>query len=294
MDLKQIKYFLSIAETLNFTLASEHNNISQPALTKSIQKLEEELGGLLVIRDGKNTRLTELGQIIRVEFENIVKSQTRIKSLADNHLRDGHHMLNIGIIDSLGPKKFINFFSEFLTENPNTQVIVHKIDESLSEEAILSGELDACICTQEASKNHKIKTFPLFEERIMLAFAENTNFESQDKIELETICDHNYFDRLNCDFRSDFQAIIDERKLDIRPVIQTDREEWIQYLVASGKGVCMLGEYSAIMPGISMRPIKNVDIKRTASISMVFGSSASEAIMTLERLARQYEWKSDQ
>ncbi len=291
MDLKQIRYFLSIAETLNFTLASEQNNISQPALTKSIQKLEEELGGLLVIRDGKNTRLTELGQIIRNEFENIVKTQTRIKSLADNHLRAGHHMLNIGIIDSLGPEKFINFFSEFLKENPNTQVIVHKVDQSLSEDAILSGDLDACICTQEDSKNHKIKSLPLFEERILLAFASGTDFESEDEIELDTICNQNYFDRLNCDFRSDFQAIIDERKLDIRPTFQTDREEWIQFLVASGKGVCMLGEFSALIPGISMRPIKGLDIKRTASISMVFGSSASEAIMRFERLAKKYEWK---
>ncbi len=290
MDLKQIKYFLTIAETLNFTVASEQSHISQPALTKSIQKLEEEFGGLLVIRDGKNTRLTELGQIVREEFENIIKSQARVKSLADNHLRAGHHMLNIGIIDSLGPNKFIDFFTEFMGKNPNTQIIMHRIDESLSEEAILSGDLDACICTQEGTKNHKIKTLPLFEERILLAFGKNTALADKDEIALDDICKENYFDRLNCNFRSDFQAIIDEQKLDIRPVLQSDREEWIQYLVASGKGICMLGEYSAIVPDIIMRPIKGVNIKRTTSISMVFGSSASEAIMTLERLAQNYKW----
>ena len=52
MDLTQIRYFLALARTLNFTRAAEACNVTQPALTRSIQRLEEELGGPLLLRFG--------------------------------------------------------------------------------------------------------------------------------------------------------------------------------------------------------------------------------------------------
>ena len=51
MDLTQIRYFLALAQTLNFTRAAEACHVIQPALTKSIQRLEEELGGPLLLRE---------------------------------------------------------------------------------------------------------------------------------------------------------------------------------------------------------------------------------------------------
>ena len=71
MDFRQIRYFLNLTETLNFTRAAALSQVTQPALTKAIQKLEEEIGGQLLFRDGKDTRLTELGRTIRGEFEKI-------------------------------------------------------------------------------------------------------------------------------------------------------------------------------------------------------------------------------
>ncbi len=61
MDLTQIRYFLTLARTLNFTRAAEACNVTQPALTKSIQRLEEELGGPLLLRERSHTQLTSLG-----------------------------------------------------------------------------------------------------------------------------------------------------------------------------------------------------------------------------------------
>lgn len=290
MELKQIRHFLSVAETLNFTQAADQNDISQPALTKSIQKLEEEFGGLLIVRDGKNTRLTELGQKIRSEFSNILESETRAKLLAHDYLESGHSMLNIGIADSLGPSKFVEFLARYLSENPNTRIVLHQIDQSTSQEAILSGFLDACICTQRATENHKIKTTRLFEERLLMAFAKNDDFAKKSEIELEEFSKQNYLDRLNCEFRSGFLEMVDNKDLDIRPLIQSDREDWIQQLVAAGKGVCTLGEFSRVVSGIRMRPINGVNLQRTVAISFVFGSAASPSIIALEKLAQNYDW----
>src|SRR3546814_15220774 len=62
MELNQVSYFINLAETLNFTAAARLSSISQPSLTRAIRRLEEELGGPLIYRDGKNRRLNSLGQ----------------------------------------------------------------------------------------------------------------------------------------------------------------------------------------------------------------------------------------
>ncbi len=64
MEMQQIRYFVALAQTLNFTRAAEQCNVSQPALTRAIQQLEHELGGPLFHRERNNTHLSELGRMM--------------------------------------------------------------------------------------------------------------------------------------------------------------------------------------------------------------------------------------
>ena len=68
MEMHQVRYFLAVADTLNFTRAAELCHVSQPALTRAIQQLEEELGGLLLRRERKLTHLTDFGRLIQPIF----------------------------------------------------------------------------------------------------------------------------------------------------------------------------------------------------------------------------------
>ena len=64
MELHQVRYFVALARSMNFTRAAEHCNVTQPALTKAIQKLEYELGGPLVFRERQLSQLTDLGKLM--------------------------------------------------------------------------------------------------------------------------------------------------------------------------------------------------------------------------------------
>ncbi|MEO0912383.1 MAG: LysR family transcriptional regulator, partial [Pseudomonadota bacterium] len=72
MELHQLRYFLAVAETLNFTRAAEECGVSQPSLTRAIQKLEAEMGGPLFRREGRRTHLTELGRTVFPRFQQAV------------------------------------------------------------------------------------------------------------------------------------------------------------------------------------------------------------------------------
>ncbi|MGE0725823.1 MAG: LysR family transcriptional regulator, partial [Alphaproteobacteria bacterium] len=75
MELYQIRYFLAVCEALNFTRAAEQCNVTQPALTRAIQRLEEELGGLLFRRERNLTHLTDLGHLVRPQLQ-LVHAET--------------------------------------------------------------------------------------------------------------------------------------------------------------------------------------------------------------------------
>jgi Bacterial regulatory helix-turn-helix protein, lysR family len=61
MELLPVRYFLAVASTLNFTRAAEMCNVTRPALTKGVKKLEQELGGQLIYRERQLAQLTDLG-----------------------------------------------------------------------------------------------------------------------------------------------------------------------------------------------------------------------------------------
>ena len=63
MELYQIRYFVALCDTLNFARAAERCNVSQPSLSRAVQKLEQELGALLIHRERRLTHLTELGEL---------------------------------------------------------------------------------------------------------------------------------------------------------------------------------------------------------------------------------------
>lgn len=87
MELHEIRYFLALSKTLNFTKAAEMCNVSQPALTRAIQKMEDELGGLLFSRERNNTHLTELGRMLEPHLTEVLTRTQAAKETASRFLR---------------------------------------------------------------------------------------------------------------------------------------------------------------------------------------------------------------
>src|SRR5438132_361062 len=85
MEMQQVRYFIAVAKTLNFTRAAEECNVSQPALTRAIKLLEDELGGELIRREGRLSHLTDLGQrmlpLLRQCYDSAITAKAVAKSV---------------------------------------------------------------------------------------------------------------------------------------------------------------------------------------------------------------------
>ena len=118
MELHQIRYFLTLSETLNFTKAAEVCHVSQPALTRAIRNMEEELGGLLFSRERNNTHLTELGRLIEPHLAEIIARGGEAKPTAARFIKLERAQLALGVMCTIYPVQFVSFLG--LLEGPRS------------------------------------------------------------------------------------------------------------------------------------------------------------------------------
>ena len=292
MDLNQIRYFLTLSETLNFSRAAEMHDITQPALTKAVQKLEEELGGILIYRDGKDTRLSPLGKKIQIQFERISKSEDRVREVARDYSAQGYTTINIGISPTLGGKRIVAPLMHFASGNTKVEMTLHQTDPDTAEEMILSGALDCAFCTQMSNRpNPKIRSFALFEEPLLFACSEKHRFAEYEAISPHDLVNEPYLDRLHCEFRAEVAERLKMMGLMLDPVLRSDREDWIQELVAQGFGVTSLPESSKVMPGIVLIPFSGMEFSRTIYFTSIFGSATSDLVQNLAKFVENVDWE---
>src|ERR1051326_4330453 len=98
MEMHQIRYFLSVAQELNFTRAAERCNVAQPSLTRAIKLLEEELGGPLFHREGARTPLSELGNMVLPYLTQVYEQTQAVKRQAVDFTRLKRTVLKLGVM----------------------------------------------------------------------------------------------------------------------------------------------------------------------------------------------------
>ena len=84
MEMHQVRYFLAVAQELNFSRAAEKCNVSQPSLSRAIQQLEGELGGPLFRRERHLTHVTELGEMVSPHLETVYEAALKARRLSED------------------------------------------------------------------------------------------------------------------------------------------------------------------------------------------------------------------
>lgn len=291
MELDQVSYFINLAETLNFTSAARLSGISQPSLTRAIRRLEEELGGPLIYRDGKNSRLTALGQEIEMEFRRVQVALRNVRQHSDNWALGRHRVLDIAVAPTVGPNAFTTFFLGALDQIPSVRIKIHALQSNEDTAEILSGKYHACILPREPRPDPKLDVRSLFRERLVLGCAAEHPLASAEVVRAEDLVEFPYIDRLSCEFRDQIQEHFARREVVMWPRLRTEREDWVQRVVADGHAICILPERSAAAPGLVTRPIEGLSLERELVIVTILGSTTPVEIRKIAQLASRYEWE---
>lgn len=121
MELRSLRYYITVAEELNITAAAEKLNMSQPPLSAQMKNLEYELNTVLFIRGKRHLQLTESGQLLYRRAKEIVNLADKAKEeiLALNSGLSG--TISIGLVEGMAAELAAGWFVAFLKENPQVR-----------------------------------------------------------------------------------------------------------------------------------------------------------------------------
>ena len=290
MDFSQVRYFLALAEALNFTRAAEKCHVAQPTLTQAIKRLEDELGGALIHREGKYSRLTKLGKTLRAHFEKIEETRNALKESALSVTSGEEAELNIGLMCTIGPRKLSRFLDGFRTDNTNVKLVLHDVTPQSIADLLLSGVLDGAICARHGEKHERLDYVPLYTEAMVVAFPEGHGFSKLNAVQLSAIASHRYVDRLHCEFRGTLIEYAHEHDIVLDVAFTSQREDWIQDMIREGAGISIIPEFSLIAPTLEHRPIIDPCLTREVEFATVYGGAKGPALRELIRTAKEYGW----
>ena len=289
MEMHQVRYFLAVCKTLNFTRAAERCNVAQPSLTRAIQKLEDELGGPLFRRERNRTHLTDLGRLMLPHLRAVHDASLAASAEAEEFHALERAPLRLGMMCTIGPARMVPFFSRLHREIPSLELQLHEAPGHRLVRDLLSGELDVAIVGLP-SYEERIDALPLFDERYVIAFPANHRFHEMPAVPLRELDDEAYLKRLNCEFM-DFLAHLDlaePPRIDLR--YSSEREDWVQALVLAGLGCSIMPEHLPQLPGLSTRVLVEPEVKRQISLLTVAGRRFSPAVSAFLRLSRHMQW----
>ncbi len=145
MNLRHLEYWLALAETGSFSRAAEKLHITQSALSRSIQSLEEDLGGMLVDRVGKKNELTPLGRSVLERARRIVHEAQELRQGAALLLQGGLGALRVGLGSGPGAMLMTPWLVYMAKHHPTVQVTVSRGSTELQLTQLRERQLDALV-----------------------------------------------------------------------------------------------------------------------------------------------------
>lgn len=198
MEMQQIRYFLSLAQTLNFTRAAEECNVTQPALTRAIQALEAELGGELLRRERQNSHLTELGQRMLPLLQRCYESALGAKALARAVLASDVAPLSIAVSHSVNLEPFMGAIAALFRAFAGIRLKILRGDNKAILEGLKEGKADLAVAGALDDAWERLDSWSLFTEAFELA-AHESNELANDRFDAGKLADAGLLMQAGCD-----------------------------------------------------------------------------------------------
>ena len=168
MEMHQVRYFLAVSRTLNFTRAAEECNVAQPSLTRAIKLLEEELGGDLFRREHKLSHLTDLGQRMLPLLQQCYAAAQGVKQLAHQIRRGEIASLRLALSNTVDSTLLIPFLTELTRAFPGLELRFLRGTGDEAAEFLKKGEADLAVAGSLSLAWERFDLWPLFSEEFAL------------------------------------------------------------------------------------------------------------------------------
>ncbi|NIF77383.1 LysR family transcriptional regulator [Paraburkholderia sp. Cy-641] len=261
MELKQMRYFLAVAEEQHFGRAAQRLHMAQPPLTRHIRALEDELGAALFVRTPKGAELTEAGRTLLAEVPNIL---TLTRRATEHTQLAGQGMLgrlDVGIFTSGVLHAIPQLLARFHTDRPGVKIGLHNLSKAGQIEALRERRISVGFNRYVPAEDDIVVEMVL-KEQFIVALHEQHPLARKNTLSLGDLDNQPMILYPNAALRGLAQEVTDafaEERIAL--VVEQEVEDVItaMSLAASRFGVCITTASAANLklPGLAYRPLRS-------------------------------------
>ncbi len=285
MEMHQVRYFLALCETRNFTRAAERCNVAQPSLTRAIKLLEDELGGPLFNRERNNTHLTELGRLMRPHLSEVFDQAQTARRRASAFFELKAAKLKLGLAKGVAIRLVAGTLQRFVEAFPDTDIVLVEDRSPGLRQALREGALEVAVLSQRTADPDDLHYFPVAEEGPRVLVRRDHPFVALAEVPLAALLDERVIGRHRCQLVETVERKLHEGGLVLRPRIVADTTEWLAVLVDAGLGVAITGAGFVTPDSLVTRPIAELPSDQRADLATKRGRLYSPPVKAFVDLA---------
>lgn len=286
MDFYQIRYFLTLVETGNFTKAAEKLFISQPSLSAGIKKLERELGVVLFERGGRKTVLTPAGQYFLNKAQKFVKDYQSLKLELERFKEQP--ILRIGVLHTIRNLSLSELIGKFREKYPHVVIKLYNGHLEDLENWLEIGTVDLALTwvrNIDAPETSQI----LFQQPLKLAVHPSHLFSKRNSITLNDLHHQPYIERLNCEFWRSCPRIFESAGIEPQIVYSANDEELVISLIQADLGMSIMPFWKDLN---NLIYISIDDLNLTRNMGLKWRTSVvSDLLENFRSLATLHNWQ---
>jgi len=281
VEMHQIRYFLAVSETLNFTKAAERCNVAQPALTRAIKTLEIELGGELLRRERAFSHLTELGRRMVPMLRGCYETALAAKAVAASISSGEAAPLSIAVSHTVVLSYFTPMLRELSRALPRLELKLHRGSGEEVAQCLKSGTAELAIAGPLGDTWSRLDTFSLFDEPFGLVVSRTHRLADRDQVEFKELASEILLVNTGCEMVEALRACLESNGILGSATHQVATQQDVLALLKAGLGVAIMPVGAVEANGIRRIPMKQLNLARRVSLYTVAGRHRAIACATL-------------
>ncbi len=286
MELRHLRYFEAVARHSHVTRAAEELHIAQPALSKQVSQLEQELGVALFDRVGRNVRLTEAGEALLPHARSVMSQIQAAKAeMAERvGLRSGR--ASVGTPPTVGTQLLPQALAAFNKEYPGIELRLHESGIQTLLDLLEAGMSDMAIVTLPV-EDPALTVVPLFSEELVVAVGQDHRFAYRTNVTLQELSEDPWL--LSPDNYELREATIEAcRQAGFTPNVVLDGGEMdtLLRLVVAGLGITLLPSLAVqdgCCGGVTVLAVSDQQLNRSLGLVWRGDRAASPAARALRQ-----------
>ena len=243
MDTQALTAFLAVAESGSFSTAAERLFLTQPAVSKRIAQLEQQLGTRLFDRVGRRIRLTEAGEALLPRARQVLLDLEDMSRAISNLTGTVSGTLRIGTSHHIGLHRLPPVLRRFAREYPDVKLDIHFIDSEEAWEAVLHGDLEMGVVTLPPQPDPRLHSQAVWQDPLVFMAAPEHPLARLDRVTLETLTGYSAILPSPVTFtRRIVESLFEEQALTLNISMSTNYLETIHMMVSIGLGWSVLPE----------------------------------------------------